>query len=265
MPQEVVTKETGELIDDVDDKVRRNLVVFSGVVIALSFLGVPMEGVAQKLIGTKGSIPVGRLVAVAFGVLAYLLARYRFLKQTEELMAEVQLEKTRTAQRLIVWVANIRAWVWTRGGPDIKLFDPVLRAAVPHDVGKFPTTAPATLKFELMVDAAHDDRHAHVRPAMSWASGQSFAGGGGVVFEVNNRSRHLYRACAWAKAIMYSKPGVTYAVPLVLAGSALVFLWATVLEHCVWPDNPPASQEVAEAGSQDGTAEAAVRVRRPAP
>lgn len=235
------------MIDDADDKVRRNLVVFSAVVIGLGFLGVPVGSVAEKLIGKGAPIPANRLIAVALAVLIYLLARYRFLKETEELMARVLLHRIKLTQVLIVWLANFRANVWSRGGPDIRLFHPPLAAAVQDASDKrdrFPAERPAQVVFSMIKDAGPDDRRAHTSIAMSWRNGQAFSGGGGTVFEVKNLSIHLYRSLAWFRATMYTQAGITYAVPLLLAGGALLTLWTILIGQygAAWHGSPQVAQ-----------------------
>lgn len=66
-------------IDDSDGRARRNLVVFSSLVILAAWLGIPPAAVADRAIGPGGArLDEWRVWTAVLAVLVYLLLRFRF-------------------------------------------------------------------------------------------------------------------------------------------------------------------------------------------
>jgi len=82
---------------DDDDKARRNLVIASGVVLLCWVIGLPLESLAERLLGVSPSSTTTKLVpwrvwTVALLVLGYLSLRFRFAKDTAETVDELKKE-----------------------------------------------------------------------------------------------------------------------------------------------------------------------------
>lgn len=70
-------------MDDTQDKVRRNLVVFSATIVIGRFLNMKLTDIAKPLVSSNiDNVNTGRLWIVTIGVLIYLFLRYRFDTQT---------------------------------------------------------------------------------------------------------------------------------------------------------------------------------------
>jgi|GEM_PF-2187898 len=66
-------------MDDTQDKVRRNLVVFSAAIVIGWFLNMKLTDIAKPLVSSNiDNVNTGRLWIVISGVLIYLFLRYRF-------------------------------------------------------------------------------------------------------------------------------------------------------------------------------------------
>ncbi|RZL66416.1 MAG: hypothetical protein EOP81_00140 [Variovorax sp.] len=70
-------------MDDEDGKIRRNLVAASAIVLLLAWLDLPLDQLAERLLGTnKNTTPISleaeRVWIAAIALLAYLALRFRF-------------------------------------------------------------------------------------------------------------------------------------------------------------------------------------------
>lgn len=66
-------------VDDTDDKVRRNLVVFSALIVASAWLGHPELWLVTKLLTPEAAPPPAwKVSSLALAILIYLFARYWF-------------------------------------------------------------------------------------------------------------------------------------------------------------------------------------------
>jgi len=69
------------MIDDVDDKIRRNLLVYAAVILATVWLGAPLWSMLSAIGLINSSIPETKIIVVAIAIQLYLLMRYRFSAQ----------------------------------------------------------------------------------------------------------------------------------------------------------------------------------------
>jgi hypothetical protein len=77
---------------DEDDKVRRNLVMFSAAILLVAWLDVPIQGILQETLKFKTDVAQGRTWAAALVILAYLLLRYRFSEDAQSLVGGMDRE-----------------------------------------------------------------------------------------------------------------------------------------------------------------------------
>lgn len=85
---------------DEDDKIRRNLVVVSSVILVSSFLKLPVSALIELFAKSSEAfkaIPQADFWAIGLTVLVYLVARYRFSDEGEKTSSE--LEKTYALNR----------------------------------------------------------------------------------------------------------------------------------------------------------------------
>ena len=71
---------TGGVMEDTQDKVRRNLVVFSAAIVIGWFLDLKLTAITQLFVSTSDLINADarKLWIVTFAVLVYLFLRYKF-------------------------------------------------------------------------------------------------------------------------------------------------------------------------------------------
>jgi hypothetical protein len=94
---------------DEDDKVRRNLVVVSRVILATAFLELPVSGVIDLFASAPEpfkAIPQSKFWAIGLTLLAYLLSRYRFSADGKDMVQVVK--NTRDREQAILEVREVR-------------------------------------------------------------------------------------------------------------------------------------------------------------
>lgn len=77
-------------MEDTQDKVRRNLVVFSAAIVIGWFLDLKMTDMSKLLVSTNiANVDAGRIWIVILAVLIYLILRYRFDSYTDSQIASL--------------------------------------------------------------------------------------------------------------------------------------------------------------------------------
>jgi hypothetical protein len=69
------------MLDDVEDKIRRNLLVYSWTILVTFWIDRPIWYLVDIFDNVKGSIPAQKLIVIAIVIQIYLLLRYRFSSQ----------------------------------------------------------------------------------------------------------------------------------------------------------------------------------------
>jgi hypothetical protein len=229
-------------VDDTDDKVRRNLVVASAVVWAITVLEVRMANVATKyLAGGESGAPIdsGRAWALAFAMLLYLLLRYRFSKECSQEEVALGLECEKLRRRMVSNYAAraIRRALKTRTGAT-------------EVIGSFLNQLAHVEAKEAVAGAARRDsvsvfefnpRHQGSGPwvvngevRVWWDQSEAPQGRQHEVgFEVAVPGRHRWpmRALSVWRTAIYSRGCIQILVPLVLGISALWICAWRVASH----------------------------------
>jgi hypothetical protein len=216
-------------MDDVDDKVRRNLVVFSGLVLAATWLGHPEVLPLSTLIKAETPTPTWRITTLAFVVLIYLVARYWFS----------QAHAAARHQMSIDWATNVS-----------RVRDALILKTLKnhHRTKKQPTFIATNLEEYTRDEWASwggenaSDRElqfisVHIKPSDFWegdiSSTRRFVdggksgtahGGNTLAFQFPLRSRARVSLKAAILQASFSRTAVEYFIPLVLAYLALLVL-----------------------------------------
>ncbi len=89
------------MIDDVDEKIRRNLLIYSSLCLIAKWLDISVAEIATAQFQWLRVPSSNNLVAVAIVVQIYLLLRYRFSKLASRAWREMQVEIIRMIRRFI--------------------------------------------------------------------------------------------------------------------------------------------------------------------
>jgi hypothetical protein len=117
------------MLDDSDDKIRRNLVAASAIVIGATALGIPFDAVLNKLVDTRhADVAAHRVWAVGLAILAYMAARYRFTDVAQTLQSQHQAAFWQFARALLEKRASWHARRYSkRNAPSGPVTEDVIR------------------------------------------------------------------------------------------------------------------------------------------
>jgi hypothetical protein len=81
------------MLDDDEQKIRRNLVVFSVAIILVAWFDIPITSLASSILRTNGSTPPVHISSLkawwaALAILSYLAFRFRFTSEIEQMARE---------------------------------------------------------------------------------------------------------------------------------------------------------------------------------
>ncbi len=223
---------------DEDDKVRRNLVVVSGLILAGAFLELPASGLLDLFAKTNtlSEVPQSKFWAIGFALLAYLTARYRFSSEGRLLGGE--LDSTFSQMYLDALRADIQRSevVFNRTGRVLPFISGVNDVVV--HVGKVNGLEPgipykSTISFEFNSNFYLNTLEVNLVPTLTIGSGDNVRviGGHDHKFKAVWPIPRYLTLLTWSglKASVYSEVALQKIVPLALAGLALIHLLIKVL------------------------------------
>jgi hypothetical protein len=222
---------------DDDDKVRRNLVVFSGGVLLLSWLAVPLTSVTERLIGpvTGWQINPNRAWAAAGVTLVYLAARFYFGGGA----AAIEKVVKRYGNLLHWGISNLVTGKAERGSLEsLAVWDPPIAPFIQQWSEAYRTTGqPANIKPRISIGAT-DGTGTNIWALKGKAQLRAHwiaPGNAQVVLhhehaEIGYRLRKLTRARVWGRAVwlswMFSEEAFSLLAPFWLAiGAGAVISW----------------------------------------
>lgn len=216
-------------IDDVDDKVRRNLVVFSGLVLTAAWLGRPEMWPLSTLIKADMPTPAWRITSLALVVLIYLVARYWFSQAHAAARHVMSVDWATNVSRVrdALIVKTLKNYHRTNKQP----------AFITTNLEEYLRDEWASWGGENASDRELQFISVHITPSNFWEGdvsstrrfvdgGKSGTANGGntLVFQFPPRSRARVSFTAAIYQASYSRTAVEYFVPLVLAYFALLVL-----------------------------------------
>lgn len=217
-------------VDDTDDKVRRNLVVFSALIVASAWLGHPELWLVTKLLTPEAATPPAwKVSTLALAVLIYLFARYWFsaahMNARTHMKEEWYLNKYTILLHLIT--QSISKYNKTQKQPIIiktDLSDYSKEEAKERGLS-------SNEKFEIRFTSVQISQTAawvgeistQLEFISSTYSGVSY-GGRALIYEIPSMRRGLIKFQATLTQSVYSKTAVEYFTPLALSATALGIL-----------------------------------------
>jgi len=237
----------GEAMDD-DDKARRNLVIASGVVLLCWVIGLPLESLAERLLGVSPSSTTTKLVpwrvwTVALLVLGYLSLRFRFAKETAETVDELKKEWGQLVEGILRNYLRRCLARYSRTGTEPRAFRDSLDAVITEKIESMkdalrelpgsPTQRPPLARPIVLltkVTSSNDSAYeGDVEILCAWqtpAGRQQSEGGTRPAFAITGWRRTKLRAFALLNLLVYSRSSLQILLPVVLASTAMAVVIA---------------------------------------
>lgn len=210
------------MLDDQDDKIRRNLLVYASLVIAAWWLDISLAQVAKSQLVFLKDVSVSKMLWVTLCVQTYLLLRYRFSKLSRRAWREYKAEIGRLIRSYVF--ADISERLRSFGfNMQSRLFKPQLRIYLDHEeedhIGKDGLRYKTT---EMSLDYIdfHDAWTGDIRCSrlLTHSDGSYSRGGGrfGLGFEYDKWERFVIRTKAALTVVLYTRGAVEMLLPVVL-------------------------------------------------
>ena len=222
--------------DDTDDKIRRNLVAFSSVVILGAWLGLPLSAVADRVLaaGTVDKLEPWRVWSAVVAELVYLVLRFRFSKETRSDAFAAREEWRKVVRRQVERLLRRDFHRFVQTGRDSPHFKDLVSRVTSEQqtieaglqsIGQskpgiggvhFQTKAPSEPD-PISIEVGTADFHFHwpQRPG-------SAAGSFSIDFRVKGWTLRYLKAKALVIIAGYSVACVRFVVPIALALAALL-------------------------------------------
>lgn len=227
-------------MDDTQDKVRRNLVVFSAAIVFGWFLDLKLTNITKLFVSTDiGSVNTGRLWIVTLILLIYLFLRYRFDNPTnlQILSLREELKAQRKDYRFKYLLRKINQI--NRTGRFSPVFGASLAESVSREKEQYEKEHAQNISFRLHISTPWSDK-SPVAPDEANAiweetvgiSEEYFKKGASRNLSTNSGKNHEFSiplsGRAWVRlhslihVVSYSKSAVDLIVPIALAFFAIV-------------------------------------------
>lgn len=220
------------MIDDENEKTRRNLVFASSLIIILSWLGISEEALINKLFGNQVSLINWKIITLSITILAYLSLRYRFadstIKDYGRLIGEWNAIVATNIERRIHQLFRI----FTKKRQDIDIFSPKLSDYVNSQI----------------TDTAFGERkdwyltllqHTSIQPKDTWSGELGMAidlrdtdgymskrvGGNKIEYSFQGYERYRLIAISSMRLLTYTKGAIDFIAPIAFALTAFIILF----------------------------------------
>lgn len=230
---------------DDDDKVRRNLVVASSIILLAAWLGMPLAAVAERMLGISAGSPAtfslspNRFWSATLFVILYFFLRYRFSSEARRAVRAFRRErqlifKHRASNFLAKLVATFSRTGKDSGVFNNKLADTVTQCVeeMARNTGPTDRELPPWGKPKVVVDSIVFSKQysGHSGLFLQWTEPRKGSmAGGHVAFDITGTHRFWLNLASTVQALGYSRASIQYVVPLLLSGLAGTFVtWRLV-------------------------------------
>lgn len=226
------------MTDDTDEKIRRNLVVASALILLSAWLDIPFSAFLAKLIEPARAAPeVYKFWAVGFAIMAYLGLRYYFSAEGEEYRTRTVVELDAMRRKKALILAQKQADRFTKNGSEPQVFNGLLtQFATDRTTSISGASDPMGLgrpKMRLSFYRADPSPYTFAASAECvWNSDKGTASSsGGTCIEVNVEKLQKI-SVDWASRVhvwTYSESSIRYLIPVVLALCAVASLFMKII------------------------------------
>ena len=208
---------------DEDDKIRRNLVIFSSAILVSAVLDLPISALLTHFASTSYASPDGQKIwGIGLTILAYLAIRYRFSSEGEKYISERQRDMDSLHWSYLVELLKAQLDSYTKSGNEPRIFKGKLVEYVNSkteemllrhtDLTKVPRP-----KLTPNIDERQGSEWEYsVRLQMNWQSSQiqSNAAGFSIDMLVDGREKIVMQIKTWCHCILYSRTSIVYLAPI---------------------------------------------------
>lgn len=234
-------------MDDTQDKVRRNLVVFSAAIVLGWFLNLKLANITKLLVSADiSSVNTGKLWIVALVVLIYLFLRYRFdnLTNSQILSLHDELQTQKKNYRFKYLLRKINQI--NRTGKFSPIFGTSLAESINSDKEEYEKEYSENVLFRLQISTPWSDKSpvASDKENDIWEgtvgiSETYFKEGASRNLSVNSGKNHEFsiplkgRIWIWIHSLIhvvsYSKSAVDFITPITLAFLAVAITFCKLI------------------------------------
>lgn len=222
--------------DDTDAKIRRNLVVFSTLIVLVAWLQIPVGEIAVGLLKLdKLEKPLQlsqfRLWVACFAVLLYMALRYRFTEEWGQFSREMYGINLNLQRALVQKTLDTALRRFHKTGKDSPLFhnhieqlaSKVIRSQPEHERLEAKNRPLGVVKERLHPRSEWEGeaKLEFTRYVNTKGAKNNVVYIEKVAFEIPERKQMEIKVVAFARSLFYSKFSVHYLVPFALAVAAL--------------------------------------------
>lgn len=225
-------------MDDTQDKVRRNLVVFSAAIVIGWFLNLKITDIAKPFVSTNiADVNVGRLWLAILAVLAYLFLRYRFDNSTDFQIKSLFDEQERQKRNYLFKYLQRKINQINRTEKFTTIFHETLSRTVAGHKQQYEMTHSEKVSFRLQISNPLGDADPTLDEEKSiwegtvgiseeyWragTAGKNTYSGDRYEFSIPFFGRIWIKIHSIVHLVSYSKSAVDFIVPMSLAGVAFL-------------------------------------------
>ncbi len=212
------------MIEDDNDKVRRNLVVISSAIVIFAWLGIDEGIFFEKLVGQRISLINWKVSALLIAVVGYFVLRYRFADSTKKeygrLIGEWNAILVNNIEKRIHFIFK----TFTKTKQDIDIFSPKLSDYVKDQMSD---TAFGEKKDWHLISL----QHTSIQPNDTWSGELGMAidlrdndgysskrvGGNKVAYSFEGYERYRLMTVSFLRLVTYTKGAIDFIAPILLA------------------------------------------------
>lgn len=218
------------MIDDVDDKIRRNLLVYAAVILATVWLDAPLWSMLSAKGLINSTIPETKIIVVAIAIQLYLLMRYRFSAQALRSWRRYLVESGSICRRYVISDIAKRLEKFKQNGETV-LFEPTLRDYVTREETDPAVSSGLELKMQklslgnIKFESTWHGDFSCVAELSATDGTQSIRHGGvRIGYNYSGFNKAILVLGALPKICFYSKGAVELALPISLGFAAVAAL-----------------------------------------
>ncbi len=222
---------------DEDDKVRRNLVVVSAVILVAGWLEIPFSAIVSKFVNT-GELHHDpfRIWATGLAVLLYLAIRYSFSPEGERYRSALPIAVDLMCRHKALEYAQAEVDRFTKTGAESTIFEGTLTAIVNNDLKEYGAIDRPYINLQT-AQAGEDPWKFLAGKSYVTKDGRTL----GVPFQGANFAVNIVGRAVWRIKVKahvhvwtYSAGSIQLLVPVMLTLSAEAFLLFKIFHTLYW-------------------------------
>lgn len=220
---------------DEDDKIRRNMVIFSSGILASAILELPFSSLVQVVLSATYKGPDNwKVWGLGLVILAYMALRYRFSSEGERYISEYEKDMASLRWKYLNELVQAQATYFTKTGREPKVFKGGLSDYVRgHETtvmrnNRNLTSIPRPILKTNLLEHMGGNWAYRVGVALAWQTIEhsSSSTGGIIDMLVEGREKLIVQVRTWLHCTFYSRASIVYLTPIILGLlAALLLCW----------------------------------------